>query len=103
MTTPPPGFYLLTSTDDLIQRIEDRIRKAVSETISASTDGGRRQKRYLTQSEVADLTGWTRRQLAYRRKRGDIPFIKRGKTIWYKAQDVYDWLDAGYVPGTRVR
>lgn len=57
-----------------------------------------RQKDYLTQQDLAELTGWSFRQLAYKRAKGELPFVKRGRTILYKTADVYAWLDHGYVP-----
>jgi hypothetical protein len=97
-----PGYHFLVDLDHLrdVVRTElvDALRAALPPLVQRL-----RSKEVLTQKEVMELTGWTARQLAYRRTRGDIPFIKRGRTIWYKAADVYSWLDAGYVPGTRVR
>ena len=58
------------------------------------------QKKYLTTAEVSDLTGWTARQLAYRRKARTIPFYKRGRTVLYLAREVYRWIEEGRVPAT---
>jgi hypothetical protein len=59
------------------------------------------QKEYLTQQDVVELTGWSKRQLAYQRKEGSLPFHKRGRTIWYATKDVYAWIEEGLVPARR--
>jgi len=58
-------------------------------------------KEYLTQTEVCQLTGWSRRQLGYKRSSGELPYLKRGRTVLYRTTDVYTWLEEGYVPGAR--
>jgi hypothetical protein len=80
----------------------DELATAVGEQIAALMAEFRQPpshtlKKYLTQEDLVLLTGWSRRQLAYRRSRGDIPYIKRGHTILYKAEDVERFLDEGYV------
>ncbi len=55
-------------------------------------------KSFLTQDDVCELTGWSKRQLAYKRQRGELSFIKRGRTIWYKSSDLVLWFEQGYVP-----
>ncbi|MBT6424573.1 MAG: helix-turn-helix domain-containing protein [Bacteroidetes Order II. Incertae sedis bacterium] len=79
----------------------DQLRESlVSETISLidkylTTTGA---KPFLTQDDVCELTGWSKRQLAYKRKKGELPFIKRGRTVWYKTSDMLHWFEQGYVP-----
>ncbi|MBO6574302.1 MAG: helix-turn-helix domain-containing protein [Rhodothermales bacterium] len=56
---------------------------------------------YFTQEAVCALTGWSRRQLHYRRKKGFIPYCKRGRTVLFRAEQVYAWIEEGYVPAGR--
>ena len=55
-------------------------------------------KPYLTVPEVMDLTGWSKRKVEYLRERREVDFIKRGRTVLFPAQAIYDHLDAGLVP-----
>jgi len=57
-------------------------------------------KEYLTNDELAELTGWSKRSLANRRKSGQLPYIKRGRKVLYKAEEVYAWLEMGAVKRT---
>jgi hypothetical protein len=82
------------------QLVNELKRSFVTETIAIigqhlSTTGS---KPYLTQNDVCELTGWSKRQLAYKRKKGEIPYIKRGRTVWYKSSDLVLWFEQGYVP-----
>lgn len=52
-------------------------------------------KPYLTQDDMCNLTGWSKRQLAYKRQKGELPYLKRGRTIWYKTVDVVEWIEKG--------
>jgi hypothetical protein len=86
---------IVADLDDLLEMLKGQILRLDEQP----RDHPRHEKKYMTQSEVADLIGWTPRQLAYRRQKGDLPYIKRGRTILYKAQDIDRFLEAGYVPG----
>ena len=55
-------------------------------------------KPFLSNAEVAELTGYTVRQLGNLRKRGSLSYIKRGNSVWYKTEDVWAWFEEGYIP-----
>ena len=92
--------YQLVESDELRLVVEDVVRKTLIGVLPSILERAT-ARHYLTQADVAGLTGWTARQLAYRRSSGDIPYIKRGRTIWYRTSDVYQWIDEGYVPSRR--
>jgi hypothetical protein len=77
------------------------VREETTRALQASLTSALRSaisKPYLTNQEVSELTGWTKRQLAHKRASGALPFLKRGRTIWYRAEEVYSWLEEGHVP-----
>ncbi|GAB5519714.1 MAG: hypothetical protein RhofKO_19650 [Rhodothermales bacterium] len=55
-------------------------------------------KPYMTKLEVMDLTGWSSRQVEYKKQRRELPFIRRGRTVLFPTDDVYAYLESGRVP-----
>ena len=91
---------VLLTPPELNDLVRDAIRPVVRNEVDKAVRAAN-QKAYLTQTEVCQLTGWSRRQLAYKRSKGELAYLKRGRTVLYKTEDVYSWLDEGYVPSTR--
>ena len=79
----------------------DLFREAIQPVVSDEVRKGLREalrKEYSTQRDAVEITGWTTRQLAYKRAKGELAYIKRGRTILYRTRDLFDWLEEGYVP-----
>ena len=55
-------------------------------------------KPYLTKSELMELTGWSSRQVEYKKSKREIPFIRRGRLVLFPTQDVFAYLEEGRVP-----
>ena len=55
-------------------------------------------KPYLTKAELMDLTGWSARQVEYKKSRRELPFVKRGRLVLFPTEEVYAYLEAGRVP-----
>jgi len=53
---------------------------------------------FLTKAKLKDLTGWSDRQIAYKRSRREIPFVQRGRLILFPTDEIIAYLDEGYVP-----
>lgn len=53
---------------------------------------------YLTRQQVMDLTGWSERKLAYLQSQRRLPYLKRGRSVLFKTEDVEAYLAEGYVP-----
>lgn len=53
---------------------------------------------YLSRKEVLDLTGWSDRKLSYLQAQRRLPYVKRGRTVLFKAADVEAYMLEGYVP-----
>ena len=55
--------------------------------------------RYLSEKEVAQLTGFSLSKLQQDRFfRKGLPYCKVGRTVRYKLQDVLEYMDAHKVP-----
>lgn len=53
---------------------------------------------YLSKAELSELTGWSERTIDYKRSRGVLPYIKRGRTVLFRTADIEALLMEGYVP-----
>ncbi len=87
----------IVSLDDLelvVTKALDRSLRDILPTLL----GARPQKLYLTKKEVSELTGWSIRQIDYKRKSGDIPYIKRGRLVLIPSADLIAYLEQGRVP-----
>ena len=61
------------------------------------------EKPYLTKSELQQLTGWSSRQIEYKKSRREIPFVKRGRLVLFPTEDVFAYLEEGRVPAKSVK
>ncbi len=55
-------------------------------------------KPYLTKSELMELTGWSSRQVEYKKSQRAIPFIRRGRLVLFPTQEIFAFLEEGRVP-----
>ena len=54
-------------------------------------------KAYLTKPELMELTGWSSRQIEYKKSKREIPFTRNGRLVLFPTEEVYAYLDQGYV------
>lgn len=89
--------YLPESREDLQAAISEAVRAAVAtaipEAVRAATT-----KPFLTKAELMDLTGWSARQVEYKKSRRELPFVRRGRTVLFPTDEVHAYLREGYVP-----
>jgi excisionase family DNA binding protein len=76
--------------------VEEGVQDALSETLPAALRQAT-EKKYLTKRELMDLTGWSARTVEYKKTERKIPFIRRGRTILFPTEEVYEWLEEGRV------
>ena len=55
-------------------------------------------KPYLTKAELMQLTGWSSRQVEYKKSKREIPFVRRGRLVLFPTEEVYSYLEKGRVP-----
>ena len=91
---------IVTSKKDLNATIQDALDTALKERLP---DVIRRAttKEYLTKAELMELTGWSSRQVEYKKSKREIPFVRRGRLVLFPTEEVYAYLDEGYVPALK--
>lgn len=91
---------IVTTKEDL----DALIQVAVSNTIKDILPAIVRQattKPFLTKQELMDLTGWSGRQVEYKKKQREIPFVRRGRLVLFPTEEVHRYLEKGYVPARK--
>jgi excisionase family DNA binding protein len=76
--------------------VNEGVQHALSETLPTALRQAT-EKKYLTKRELMDLTGWSARTVEYKKTERKIPFIRRGRTILFPTEEVYEWLEQGRV------
>jgi helix-turn-helix protein len=86
------------------EELETILRRQIDDALSTAPALRKEDKKvFLTNSETSELIGWSLRQLAYKRASGDLPYIKRGRTVLYRQEDIEAFLMEGYVPAKKTR
>ena len=80
--------------------IEEIVRRVIREEVPMAVEQGT-IKPYLTKRELKDLTGWSDRQVEYKKSKGEIPYIRRGRLVLFPTQEIFVYLEAGRVPAKR--
>lgn len=86
---------------ELKDLIEEAVKAAVSRRALYQPD--KATKAYLTRQECALYMGISTRQVDYLRKSGSLPWIKRGRRVLFKTEDIRRWLNQGYVSAGGVK
>ena len=84
--------------------LELMIHEAVSIALRESLPEAVRQattKPYLTKKELMELTGWSSRQVEYKKSSREIPYIRRGRLVLFPTEDVHRYLEKGRVSAKR--
>ena len=55
-------------------------------------------KQYLTKKELMELTGWSARQVEYKKSKREIPFIRQGRLVLFPTDELDAFFLKGYVP-----
>ena len=92
--------YFITSKDDLdtavSAAVEAALVRALPEAVRRATT-----KPYLTKAELVQLTGWSSRQVEYKKAQREIPFVKRGRLVLFPTDEIFAYLEEGRVPARR--
>lgn len=87
--------YISTS-----QELQDTVRAAVEEAVTSRLPEIIRRataKEFYTIKETCDLLSCTRRHLQYLRDSGQISYIKTGKKIYFRAEDIEAFFNRNYI------
>ena len=90
-----PKIYL-PSQDEFEDTIERKFEKILSDKLPALIRKAT-QKQYFTISDACELLSCSRRHLLYLRQSGQINFVKNGKKIFFKREDLEAFFDDNYI------
>ncbi len=88
---------IVTDELELAEIVQDAVQAALKRVLPSAIAQAT-EKPYLTKSELMQLTGWSARQVEYKKSRREIPFVKRGRLVLFPTQDVFAYLEEGRVP-----
>jgi len=93
---------IVTSREDLEAAVADAVegvlKRVLPEAVRRATT-----KPYLTKRDLMQLTGWSSRQVEYKKSKREIPYIKRGRLVLFPTEDVFAYLEEGRVPVKPVK
>ena len=88
---------IVTTPEDLEAAIstavERHMTRILPETIRRAT-----LEPLLTKPKLMELTGWSSRQVEYKKSKREIPFIRRGRLVLFPTEEVLAYLEEGSVP-----
>jgi excisionase family DNA binding protein len=84
---------VLTTDTELIRLIDSSIRKVLNERI----DHGMSQDkdRILTVQEASEFLNLAKQTLYGFTSKNEIPFLKKGKKLYFRKSDLEEWLQEG--------
>lgn len=84
---------------DLVRTtVQDALREALPDVLREAS-----AKPYLTRKELEELTGLSTRAIAYRKAKGEIPYVQHGRKVLYPRAAIMKWLEQGRVPSRSPR
>ena len=86
-------FCISVDAEDLISELEYRLNKKAPDR---EPSPGRTADPYLTRKEAAAMLRVTDRQLDYLRSSGQLGWIKYGRRVLLKRQDVEHLMESAY-------
>lgn len=90
-----PNTYF-PSKEEFESTIDESFSKLLAEKLPALIRKAT-EKKYYTINEVCELLDISRRHLLYLRSSGQINYIKNGKKIYFKRDDLESFFDVNYI------
>ena len=91
-TLLPCHKIIVTTQDELEQLIQTSVKKALSEQAS---EGSKSQNLLFTVDQASEFLNLAKQTLYTFTSKRQIPFIKRGKKLYFKKADLESWLNEG--------
>lgn len=88
---------IVTSRDALQDAVTEALKSALDQHLPEAIQRAT-SKPYLTKPELMKLTGWSSRQVEYKKSRREIPFVRQGRLVLFPTDEIYAYLNQGYVP-----
>lgn len=93
---------VVTTRESLNELVSEAVRTAISDVLPEAVRQAT-TKPYLTKKELMELTGWSSRQVEYKKSKKELPYVKRGRLILFPTDEVYAYLNEGYVSAAKDR
>ena len=90
MNTFIPSKEVLEST--ITEAVEKAVTQRLPQIIKKAT-----QKEYYNIEEVCAALNVSKRHLQYLRDSGQIGYVKSGRKIYFKAEDLQEFFDKNYI------
>lgn len=87
----------IASKEEFQDTIESSFEKLIQNRLPALIRKAT-EKKYYTIDEACDLLDVSRRHLLYLRQSGKIGYIKEGKKIYFRREDLEEFFDRNYIP-----
>lgn len=90
-----PNAYFPTQ-----EEFRDTIERSFEKLLAEKLPGLIRkatEKKFYTIDETCDLLDVSRRHLQYLRTSGQINYVKNGKKIYFRREDLEDFFDRNYI------
>ena len=91
-TTPLVAALAARLTETLVPVVRRAVEDALPAVVRRAS-----LPPYLSKAELAKLTGWSPRKVDYLRERGRLPYVRVGRSIRFKTDDVERLLDEARV------
>ena len=85
---------IVTSSIELSALIEDSLKKVLSDKI-VQKDEGSGLPELLSISQAAEYLNLAKQTLYGFTSKGEIPYLKRGKKLYFKKSELANWLSEG--------
>lgn len=82
---------LIELTPDQLQRLLNLLEKADSDSNQTSNNYSN-QNELMRVPELSKLTGWANPTIYAMTSKNEIPFIKKGKSIFFEREKIMSWL-----------
>ena len=89
--------FILTSRKDLEAAVAEAVAGALKAALPEAVERATR-KPFLTKTELMALTGWSSRQVEYKKSKRELAYVRRGRLVLFPTAEVYAYLDEGRVP-----
>lgn len=86
----------IASKEEFQNTVESTFEKLLSEKLPHLIRKAT-EKKYFTINEACEMLDCSRRHLLYLRNSGQINYIKNGKKIYFRREDLEDFFDENYI------
>lgn len=84
--------YTFNDVPEVLSRIELRLNRMEHQLTIQKEPA---KKKFLSLSELCDLTGWAKQTIYGKVSRREIPFIKKGRNLYFDEQRINSWILEG--------